>query len=358
MNIEDRVARLIRPEIHELKAYPVVDSTGLIKLDAMENPYPWPAEIVEAWLDVLGRVQVNRYPHPDPHRLKECLREAMAIPANMEILLGNGSDELIQLVSMGLARPGSRVLAPVPTFVMYEVVAKSVGMEFIGVPLSASFELDLTAVCQAIETYRPQVIFLAYPNNPTGNLFNVDDIETIVDSAHGLVVIDEAYFPFTDTTFMDHLGQYDNLLILRTVSKLGLAGLRLGLLVADHAWVSEFNKLRLPYNVNSLTLASAEFALTNREFLDQQVARIRAERERLFIALEGLSGVQAWPSATNFILFQIKSGDANQIYDALYAAGVLVKNLNQEGVLKNCLRVTVGTKEENDAFLDALKVAL
>ncbi|MFQ6021662.1 MAG: histidinol-phosphate transaminase [Acidiferrobacterales bacterium] len=358
MSINDKVASLIRPEVLELKAYAVPDSTGLIKLDANENPFPWPPEIIQAWLEVLSNVQVNRYPDPDARRLKERLCQAMALPAGMDVLLGNGSDELIQIVLMALARPGSQVLAPAPSFTMYEIVAKSVGMKFISVPLTDSFDLDVPAVRTMMKMQRPAVTFLAYPNAPTGNLFAADDVEAIIRESDGLVVVDEAYFPFTDATFMHRLDHYDNLLVMRTVSKLGLAGLRLGLLVGNQAWLAEFNKVRLPYNVNSLTQASAEFALANHEFLDQQAVWIRAERGKLFAALKEMSAIQVWPSEANFILFRVQNGDATHVYDALQAAGVLVKNLDESGALRGCLRVAVGTVKENEAFLAALRAAV
>lgn len=356
MSINDTIARLVRPEVLGLETYSVPDSTGLIKLDANENPFPWPAGIVQAWLEVLREIQVNRYPDANPHRLKQRVCEAMAIPAGMDVLFGNGSDELIQIILMAVARPGSRVLAPTPTFSMYEIVARSVGMEFIAVPLSDDYGLDPAAFSTAMETHRPAVTFLAYPNTPTGNLFADEDVEAVLRQSDGLVVVDEAYFVFTDATFLRHLDRFDNLLVLRSFSKLGLAGLRLGFLIGNPAWLAEFDKVRLPYNISSLTQASAQFALANKAFLDQQVRRIRAERERLFQALDGMPGIRAWPSEANFILFQVQATDAGRVYDALYTAGVLVKNLDGiGGVPRGCLRVAVGTAEENTTFLQALQ---
>lgn len=359
MNINDKVERLIRPEVRQSTAYSVPDSAGFIKLDAMENPYRWPPEVIDRWLEVLRDVPLNRYPDPGAPQLKRRLREAMAIPPSMGVLLGNGSDELIQILLMALAQPESRVLAPTPTFVMYEIIAKAVGMDFIPVPLGADFALDTPALCAAIEEHRPAVTFLACPNNPTGNVFAADDVEALIRHSDGLVVIDEAYFAFTDVTFLEHLERYDNLLVLRTLSKLGLAGLRLGFLVGNRRWLNEFDKLRLPYNINSLTQASAEFALTNRGLLDEQVTCIRAEREQLFLALDSIPGIRAWPSETNFILFQLKRNNAQHVWNTLYSSGVLVKNLDSAGdALQGCLRVTVGTPAENRAFLNALRAAV
>jgi len=350
-----KIEQLVRPEIRALKAYHVPDARGLIKLDAMENPYAWPAALKQEWLEVLRDVPINRYPDPSAQALRTQLKQALAVPAGMDVLLGNGSDELIQLILMGVARPGAVVLAPAPTFVMYEMIATFVGMQFVGVPLAADFGLDLAAMRAAIMEHQPAVVFLAYPNNPTGNLFDAAAIEALLREAPGLVVVDEAYHAFAQRSFMDRLGQFDNLLVMRTLSKQGLAGLRLGILAGDPAWLAEFDKLRLPYNINSLTQASAGFALQHKEVLDEQAARLRSERARLFQALTALASVQVWPSAANFILFRTGK-PADLVFAALRQQGVLIKNLSGAGsVLANCLRVTVGTPDENSAFLAALK---
>jgi histidinol-phosphate aminotransferase len=358
--VKDRatIDRLIRPEIRALKAYHVPDARGLIKLDAMENPYAWPAALKQEWLKILCDVPINRYPDPSAKALRAQLRQALAVPAGMDVLLGNGSDELIQLILMGVTRPDAVVLAPTPTFVMYEMIATFVGMRFVGVPLAADFGLDLAAMRAAIQQHQPAVVFLAYPNNPTGNLFDEQAIETLLRESPGLVVVDEAYHAFAQQSFMDHLGRYDNLLVMRTLSKQGLAGLRLGILAGDQAWLAEFDKLRLPYNINSLTQASAGFALKHKDVLDEQAARLRAERARLLQELAALPGVQVWPSDANFILFRTAKS-ADTVFAALRQQGVLIKNLSGNGgVLANCLRVTVGTPDENAAFTAALRQSL
>jgi len=369
------VSRLIRPEICALKAYHVPDASGLIKLDAMENPHTWPEALKREWLEVLRDVPINRYPDPSAQALRAQLKQSLAVPAGMDVLLGNGSDELIQLILMGVARSDAVVLAPLPTFVMYEMIATFVGMQFVGVPLASDFGLDLAALRAAIKVHQPAVVFLAYPNNPTGNLFDEQAVETVLREASGLVVVDEAYHAFAQQSFMERLGQYENLLVMRTLSKQGLAGLRLGILAGDPAWLAEFDKLRLPYNINSLTQASAEFALKHKEVLDEQAACLRAERARLQQDLAALSGVQVWPSAANFILFRTAM-PADAVFAALRQQGVLIKNLSgagaahggasaaggrmpvAAGVLANCLRVTVGTPDENSAFLAALRRTL
>ena len=229
-------------------------------------------------------------------------------------------------------------------------------MKFFDVPLTESFALDVPVFLEAIETHQPAVTFLAYPNTPTGNLFADGDIEAVLLRSEGVVVVDEAYFVFTDGTFLPRLKQFDHLLILRSFSKLGLAGLRLGFLVGNPAWLAEFDKVRLPYNINSLTQASTDFALANKGVFDEQVSRIRAERERLYQALDDMPGIRVWPSEANFIMFQVPETDVQRVNDALQAARVLVKNLDGAGgVPPNCLRVAIGTADENTLFLQALK---
>jgi histidinol-phosphate aminotransferase len=355
--VKSRVESLVRPEILALKAYGVADPGDLIKLDAMENPYEWPEELKRAWAERLQTVAINRYPDASARTLRARLRDAMGVPRDLELLLGNGSDELIQMILMALAKPGAKVLAPTPTFVMYDLTARFVGLEFVGVPLDQTdFSLDMSAMLAAINEHQPAAIFLAFPNNPTGNLFATTDIEAIVEAASGLVVIDEAYHAFAERTFMARVAEYENVVVMRTVSKLGLAGLRLGLLAGDKAWLQEFDKVRLPYNISSLTQASAEFALENIVFLDEQTARIRADRKSLASAMSSIPGIEVWPSYANFILFRVIDESADKVHEELRQRGILIKNLNKaDPSLAGCLRVTVGTEAENAAFVHALQ---
>ncbi len=357
---EESVKALVRPEIQGISAYHVPEPGELVKLDAMENPYPWPGELVDAWLEILRGASVNRYPDPAARRVRDRLRAVMEVPAGSEILLGNGSDELIQLIMLCLNKPGATVLAPEPTFVMYRALALAAGMDFVGVPLvKDDFRLEPTAMLAAIRQYRPAVVFLAYPNNPTGNLFEQEVIEAILEATDALVVLDEAYTPFAEASFLQALPAWPNLLVMRTVSKMGLAGLRLGWLAGDPAWIRELDKLRLPYNINVLSQLSAEFALDHVNVLDEQTRRIRADRESLFTALVSMGGLVIWPSRANFLLFRVPPGTAKDTFLGLKSRGVLIKNLDGSNpLLADCLRVTVGTPDENNAFLDALRTAL
>lgn len=355
-DIKQDIEHWVRPEIRALSAYHVPDPGDCIKLDAMENPYRWPDDLVNAWLERLRSVSINRYPDPAARRLQSALRAAMQIPDGMGVLLGNGSDELIQMIVQTLAAPGRVILAPEPTFVMYRLIAQVAGLKFTGVPLKDDFALDLDAMLEAIDLHQPAVVFLAYPNNPTGNLFDAAAVRRIIGAAPGLVVVDEAYAAFASDSFMAMLTEYANLLVLRTVSKMGLAGLRLGLLVGPQDWLGEIDKTRLPYNIGVLTQASAEFALEHRDVLDAQTARIRADRTAMLTALQALPSLTVYPSEANFILFRTPVGRATALFEGLRGRGILVKNLSASGdALRDCLRVTVGAPDENAAFLSALR---
>lgn len=351
------IKRLVRDEVRSLSAYHVPNPGNATKLDAMENPYQFPAELVEEWLAVLKNADLNRYPDPSARNLRQQLRTAMQIPEDMELLLGNGSDEIIQIIIMALAKSHAVVMAPEPTFVMYRMIATFCNVAFAGVPLNKDFSLDMPAMLDAIDEQQPAVIFLAWPNNPTGNLFAEKDVIEIIEKADGLVIVDEAYTSFAEASFVDKLADYDNLLVMRTVSKSGLAGLRLGYLIGSPAWLNEFDKVRMPYNINVLTQLSAQFALEHVDVLDAQAAKIRAARTDLLAALKQTQGIKAYDSAANFILFQTEN--ASHIFSCLKEKNILIKNLDPVGgALKNCLRVTVSTPEENNAFLEALKTCI
>ncbi len=360
MNIQQAINRWVRPEIKTLSAYSVPNSSGLIKLDAMENPYTWPEPLRQEWLQLLHKTDVNRYPDPQGSELKQRLRINMNIPEDAGLLLGNGSDELIQMLALTLAGADRVVLSVEPSFVMYRMIARFAGMPYQGVPLrSEDFSLDLPALLAAIEQHQPAIIYLAYPNNPTGNLFNAAEIKQIIEAAPGLVIVDEAYAPFTDASFMSEVGRHPNLLVMRTLSKLGLAGLRLGLLAGPRAWLNEIDKTRLPYNINTLTQVSAQFALQHKSVFDEQTQLICQERSQLFTALDNIDGLSPYTSDANFILVRMPTDQANDIHTAMKASGVLVKNLNgSHPMLADCLRITVGKPEENQTAINALKATL
>ncbi len=350
--------RLVRDEILALTAYHVAPAAGMVKLDAMENPYRLPAELAEALAQRLARVPINRYPDPTGAALKARLREAMGIDPSLEILLGNGSDEILQIVTLALARPGAAVLALEPSFAVYRMAAVAAGMRYVGVALNADFTLDEDALAAAIERERPALTWIAYPNNPTGNLFPRAAILRAVAASPGLVAVDEAYYAFSGgASLLSELGRHPNLIVVRTVSKLGLAGLRLGLAIGAREWLQEFEKLRMPYNVGSLNAVAGEFLLGERAALERQTAAIVAERSRLESALDARPGVTRFPSAANFILARVPDGP--RAYEALRQRGILVRTFHgTHPLLAHCLRLTVGTPDENTRMLEALATVL
>jgi histidinol-phosphate aminotransferase len=347
--------QLVRPEILALKAYHVPASEGMVKLDAMENPYALPAALRRELAEVLSRVDLNRYPDPAAPKLRELIARKMRVPRGMEVLLGNGSDDLIQIVTMSLARPGAVMMYPGPTFVMYAMNATFCGMRAVAAGLRDDFSFDQKNFLRTMREHKPALIYIAYPNNPTGVLYPEEDVLQVIRECKGLVVLDEAYHAFAQKTFMPRLAEFPNLVVMRTVSKLGLAGIRLGYLAARPEWVEQFNKVRQVYNVNVLTQAAAVFMLERLEVLEDQAARIRAERAKLGEALRALKGITVFPSEANFFLIRVP--DADTTFEELKRQGVLVRNLNSPA-LENCLRVTVGTPDENRILLNALREAV
>ncbi len=348
---------IIRAEISALSAYHVQHSAGLIKLDAMENPYRFPSSLQDALLARLATASLNRYPSADAPDLKAAIRHAMNIPNELDILLGNGSDEIIQIIAMALAKPGATLLSIEPAFVMFKMIATFCGLNYVGVPLTTDFEIDVEAMLVAIQRDHPAVTFIAYPNNPTGNLFSRDAIARIISACeqhHGLVVVDEAYFAFSSESFLPDIVHYPNVVLMRTVSKLGLAGARLGMLIGDRRWLQEFDKLRLPYNINILTQTAVTFAMAHYDALLAQARLITDERTRLAEALSALPGIHVFPSQANFLLIRVD--DATRVFSTFVSRKILVKNPSQSHtLLSNTLRLTVGTPDENDAMISALQ---
>lgn len=360
---------LLRQEVLDLHAYYVPDSSGYIKLDAMENPYPVPPALRDEIAAAVATAAINRYPDPGAASLKEQIREITGLPQGMELLLGNGSDELIQLLALALNKPGAVLLSVEPSFVMYRMIAIFTGMRYVGVPLTsdsgaaslglensgaADFSLDLPATLASIRREQPALVFLAYPNNPTGNLFSAEAVAQIIAASPGLVVVDEAYYAFASDSFIPQLARYPNLLVMRTFSKLGMAGLRLGFLAGSAAWVGQLEKLRLPYNVGVLTQLVAGKLLEHHEVLLQQAELIKRDRAKLFQQMSRIAAIRVFPSEANFLLFRV--ANANAVFNGLKQRGVLIKNLNGgHPMLKDCLRVTVGTPDENERFIAALQ---
>ena len=347
----------VREEILALKPYAVAPAEGMVKLDAMENPYRLPEPLRREVGQLVADAAINRYPDPAAPALKARLRATMGIPDAAELIIGNGSDELITLAAQALARPGAVMLAPEPTFAMYRMNAVFSRMRYVGVPLRPDFMPDLDATLAAIERHQPALVFVAYPNNPTGNLFPEEAVARIVAATPGLAIVDEAYQPFAQKSFMPRLGEFPNLVVMRTVSKLGLAGVRLGYAAGRPEWIRELDKVRPPYNVGVLAQAVAERVLAHADVLEAQARAIRDERGRLQDALASLPGATVFPSAANFLLVRVPN--APRAFAGMKARRVLVRSFHgSHPLLEHCLRITVGTPEENAAMLAALRESL
>ena len=355
-----KLKKLIRPDVQAMHAYAVQDAAGMLKLDAMENPHRLPEALQAELGQRLGALALNRYPDGRVNDLRHALAAYAQMPEGFDIMLGNGSDELISLLALACAVPGATVLAPVPGFVMYAMSAQLQGLTFIGVDLTADFELDEAAMLAAIEQHKPAITYLAYPNNPTANLWDDAVIERIIEAVGaqgGLVVMDEAYQPFASKSYIDRLSKHRHVLLMRTLSKFGLAGVRLGYMMAPKALIAEIDKVRPPYNISVLNYECALFALEHQGVFARQAQDLVAERTRLLAALGALPGVKVWNSQANMILIRLL--DAAQVFEGLRNRKVLVKNVSKmHPLLANCLRLTVGTADENTQLLAALEESL
>lgn len=352
--MSDPIERLIRPEVLPLRAYEAEDATALIKLDANENPYPPPAELMARIGAAAAALELNRYPDPTARELRRVLADRCGWTRE-GLLLGNGSDDLILLLLAACGGEGATLLVPTPTFSMYRHIAVSLGWRVEEVPLTPSFGLDEQRLLERAAACSPRLSVFASPNNPTGNRFDRGVMERYLEAASGIVVIDEAYHDFAGESVVELLARNRNLVVLQTLSKIGLAALRLGILLADARLVRELDKVRLPYNVASFSQTAARMVLENPVYLESQIRTVRAERQRLDAALSRLPGVVTFPSDANFIL--LRTGrPSRDVFEGLRRRGVLVRDLGgNPGMLHGCLRVTVGLPDENDSFLEAMR---
>lgn len=360
-SLQERMQRVVRQDVQSMHAYAIQDSRGLVKLDAMENPFSLPPELQAALGERLGKVAINRYPTNCVGDVIAALSKYVELPEGCALMLGNGSDELISLLALACDRPGAKILAPLPGFVMYEMSAKLQGLQFVSVPLTPDFELDEAAMLAAIEEHRPAITYIAYPNNPTANLFDEGIVQRIVDTVGalgcGFVVFDEAYQPFSSRSWMQRMARHEHVLVMRTLSKFGLAGVRLGYMAGAAALVHEIDKVRPPYNISVLNAEATLFALEHADEFARQAAVLREERTKLLDELRDLPGVKPYPSEANMILVRVP--DAKAAFAGMKSRGVLVKNVSAlHPLLENCLRLTVGTPEENRLMIDALKASL
>jgi histidinol-phosphate aminotransferase len=371
-NSQEKILSHIRRDVQSMHAYAIQDSAGMVKLDAMENPYTLPPALQAQLGERLGKLAVNRYPGTRVDELKAALRSYAQVPEGYGLMLGNGSDELISLLAMACDTPapvgsglqsGGKILAPVPGFVMYAMSAQLQGLQFIGVPLTADFGLDEAAMLAAIDKEKPAITYIAYPNNPTANLWDEGVIKNIIAACAdygGMVVMDEAYQPFSSKSWITHIhaapDQNANVLLMRTLSKFGLAGVRLGYMTGPAALISEVDKLRPPYNISVLNCECALFALENKAQFALQAEQIIAQRAILLEAIAKLPGAQPLKSDAN--MFLVRVADAVKVFADLKQRGILIKNVSgMHPLLANTLRISVGTPQENQQLLSALQDA-
>ena len=368
--LEALIQRRIRQDVQSMHAYAIQDSTGMLKLDAMENPHRLPAALQQELGKRLGGLALNRYPDGRVNDLRHALAAYAHMPEGCDIMLGNGSDELISLLAMACdvpAQSGGKkpvILAPTPSFVMYAMSAALQGLDFVGVPLTPDFALDVDAMHSAIAQHQPAIVYLAYPNNPTANLWDAVAMARVVaaaGAAGSIVVIDEAYQPFSSRTYLDVVRQqpvqHAHVLLMRTLSKFGLAGVRIGYMVGQRALIAQVDKVRPPYNISVLNYECALFALEHADVFADQATGLRQQRQRLLYALRGMPGVKVWESDANMVLVRV--ADAQRAFEGLKLRGVLVKNVSKmHPLLVNCLRLTVGTADENTQMLSALQESL
>jgi len=346
------IEQWLRSDIKNIDAYHVPVSKDMIKLDAMESPFGVPEDLKVEFLKCIEQSEVNRYPEADPSPLKGTLRSLMDIPDEFGILLGNGSDELIQLLALACSKD-DLIMSFEPSFVMYELVSKYVNLEYFGVQLDSNFDINLSDALLIIEREKPKIIFIAYPNNPTGNCFDYDAIIEIIKSTNSMVILDEAYYAYSDKSFLSEISNFPNLLVLRTISKIGFAGLRLGLLIGDQETIAQLNKLRLPYNINALTQTSANFLLQDKQRIINNAQIIIEERRRLAHELSLFSKFKVYPSQTNFIL--VHSEDAHSLHTALKENGILIKGFPKGTKLSDFIRISVSEPVENNILIDAIR---
>ena len=361
MSIAARIERFAAPWVRNLVPYDVEDAAGLTKLDAMENPYPLPENLRKRWMDVVEGVNLNRYPDPRATELRRKLLTAHGLDESIDVVLGNGSDELIHILCQAFSHiDGGCLICPEPSFAVYRIAAQAVGMKYVGVPLKeADFSLDLVAMQTAIARHQPALVFLASPNNPTANRIDVGNLEALCDCAPGLVVLDEAYYRFAGGSRINALHAIENLVVMQTLSKIGLAGLRVGILFGAAPWIDILDRVRMPYNINALSQAGAVFALDHETEFERQIDAVVLAREKMQVDLATIKGIEAFSSEANFILLRVSEQRGDATHRALRTHGILVKNLSgAHPYLQDCLRVTLGTPAQNQLFIDALTTIL
>jgi histidinol-phosphate aminotransferase len=364
--------RHVKPAVRGIAAYTLTLREAPVKVNQNENPWDLPDAVKRRVVERALARPWSRYPDFDPKELLAALARFSGWRED-GVLAGNGSNELIEALLLVTVGAGTRVVIPEPTFTLYAHMTTILGGEPVRVPLVparrpegpavpvslAGLGYDVAALLRAGRDSGASVTIVCSPNNPTGNSLPLADVERLCRESDALVVVDEAYHEFARETVVPLLERHPNLVVLRTFSKaMALAGLRVGYLLASPELVREVNKARLPYNLNFFSQAAALAALEESEVLEASVRRLVRERERLLAALGDVPGVRAWPSRANFFILELLDADPKAVFASMLRRGVLARDVTSYPMLSRCLRVSVGTEEENDAFVRALGTAL
>lgn len=345
--------RRVPNRIEGLEPYDPKYLPAATTLSANECPLGLPDEVAARVAARLADLECNRYPDPLANGLRDAIAERSGL-ARDAVLVGNGGDELLLDTFLAWGGPNRSCLNFPPTFAVYGIDAQITGTRLIDVARDASFDIPLDEALEAIGSEDPDIIIVTSPNNPTGNVIARDGLERILCATDALVVLDEAYVEFADESFSGLVEEHRNLAVLRTFSKAyACAGVRLGYLLADEAVIREYLKVRQPYSVDRISQVIGEEAYRAQDAMKARVVDIRSERERIMRALSASENVKVWGSNANFFLMRVP--EAHRIWEALYRRhGVLVRDFSAVPGLEDCLRITVGTKEENDRLLEAL----
>lgn len=345
----------IRKEVRDLKAYHLSSYPEASKLNQNEMPYDLPGELKAKILEKLVRIPWNRYPFSQPFTFRDKLAQSLSWPAE-GVVISNGSNVLIQAILMATSLSG-RVLTLDPTFSLYEIEAKALGNTVDLIPLGENYSFPTQAILDSMQENPPTLVFIANPNAPTGNLFAKEQILKVVKEAPCIVVVDEAYYQFAEENLSAELANYPNLVLLRTFSKaLGLGGVRIGYAMGAVEIIQEFVKVLLPYCVSSVTEAIGMTVLEHPEICQKKLTEMKIGRARLYQGLSSMEGAKVYPSQTNFLIFQVS--DSKKVFDALVQEKILVRDVSHPQSLPNTLRVSVGTPDENEKFLQALAKVL
>lgn len=348
------VLGLIKPEVRRLSPYTLKAFPCRIKLNQNESPFDLPARMKDELIERIRGLEWSRYPKLIPEELHTALAATLHLNEGTNVLVGNGSDELIQMILLVLAAPGTKVVIPAPTYSPYRLISTVTGATVIEVPLKDDLTFDTDQIIEEGGKNEARAIFLCRPNNPTGGLIPAKDVERIARETQALLVIDEAYYEFSEKTCLPMLEDFSNIVILRTFSKaFRAAGLRIGYLIGQTALVKQIAKARLPFNLNILSQEAALVILKNKGLLKGRIAETISGREYLYKKLTEIEGISPFPSLANFICFYTKK-PPRTVFKALLERGILIRDVSSYPMLSDCLRVTVGTKEENGAFIDAL----